>query len=190
MERDLRRLVAPICRRLQHFGGLTAVRKEQKSTSPAQFVAFQQALDAEAIFAASDWMELGDGVKVTTPAAEGHLIGVLNEPLPNVPDDNDDPKTTMFSSLDYEIAFRAKALTVLLTRGTSIAKAAVSEVAKNHVNGELRGHAIQALAYGLSDAERVQLKTQLRPEDERYVYRPHRTDPDFETKVQHYVSTY
>jgi len=103
-------------------------------------------------------MELGDGVKVTTPAAEGHLIGVLNEPLPNVPDDNDDPKTTMFSSLDYEIAFRAKALTVLLTRGTSIAKAAVSEVAKNHVNGELRGHAIQALAYGLSDAERAQLE--------------------------------
>lgn len=124
------------------------------------------------------------------PAGEEHLMDVLNEPLPNVPDDNDDPKTTMFSSLDYEIAFRAKALTVLLTRGTSQAKAAVLDVAKNHSNGELRGHAIQALAYGLSDTERAQLKAQMRPEDEHYVYRPHRTEPDFETKVQHYVSTY
>jgi len=124
------------------------------------------------------------------PAAETYLIDVLREQLPNVPDDVDDPRTTMFSSMDYEIAFRAKALTVLLTRDTTNAQTAVLDIAKNHPHEELRGHAIEALSYGLSDAEKTQLKNQLQLADEHHVYRPHRTEPDFDAKVQHYVNTY
>lgn len=127
---------------------------------------------------------------MSAPEAEDYLIGVVEEPMPNVPDDPPGD-TGQFSPWDYEVAYRTKAMQVLHTMASVEGLAAVVSTAESHPAADLRHNAIALLVFAKDQAFRDGLKANLAPDDQHLVDRPHSAeDGDLQARIAAYTTEY